>query len=247
MRFNLSKQIAFIFLIVSQANAADLASDASSNLIGETVAWQQHIDQNMGLSSNRLSTVDVKILEQSNEVLVKNFKWVVSFGCEGKQPYPINVERLDQLPQEVSAQEIKPFTHLRITTLEVPDYTKRFQKLSSLQPDVCDKLLACFIAQACSRESLSYYTDDTGQIIKNPEIWIAPVNRTFPVIMYFVEGVPYIGKVYFDTKTLRPIYFTFDYVSDDPEWRKACFKLMVKIRTEGDLFELKNGRLTTAK
>jgi hypothetical protein len=247
MRFNLPKQIAFIFLIVSQADAADLASDASSKLIGESVAWQQHLDNDMGLSSNWLSTVDVTICEQSEEILVKNFKWVVSFGCKGNQFYPINVEQLGQLPQEVSTQEIAPFMHLRTTTLEVPDYTKRFQKLSSLQPNVYEKLLACFIAQACSQESLSNYTDGAGQTIKNPEIWIAPVDRNFPVIMYFVEGVPYLGKVYFDTKTLKPIYFSFDYVSDDPEWRKACFKLMAKIRTEGDLFVFTNGRLICRK
>jgi len=246
MIFHLPKQVCFGFLLVLQVNAADTTPDVTPKIIGETIAWQQHLDRGMGLSSNSLSAVNIKIREQSDEVLVTNAGWVLSFGHKGKQSYPINVEKLDQLPQEVISRETIPFMQLRTTTLEVPDYAKHFQKVSSLKPNDRERLLACFIEQACSHEALSFYIKDTGQTIKKPEFWIAPVDLHFPVIMYFVEGVPYIGKVYFDTETLKPIYFDFDYISDDTKWREACFKLMATIRLEGDSFVLENGQLTVS-
>ncbi len=198
----------------------------------------------MGLASSGMSAVTFEIHEASAEVLVNNFKWILAYGYGGNQSYPIAVDRLTKLPEEVGSRALGRFGNCAQVEVKLPDYGSSFNKISSYKSDLYQKLLSCFTTEACSRESLSYYRDAVGKRIKNVRFWIAPVDPRFPVIMYLVEGVPYIGKVYFDTQSIKPVYSEFKYISDDPHWRKAELKLMDAIRSEGDLFELKNRQLT---
>lgn len=250
MRPNLTAELTIVLLLASAAGTTSLAEkpfDISTNLVAETVAWQLHWDQRMGLTSGGMSSATVQVRRESAEVLVNNVKWVLAYGYGGNQSYPIAVDRLTELPDEVRSRALARFGNSPTVTVKVPDYRHSFKKISSHASDLREKLLACFAMKACSHESLSYYKDDAGQPIKNPRFRIAPVDPQFPVIMYYVEGVPYIGRVYFETQSLRPVYYEFNYISDDPSWRKAQLKLMDAIRFEGDVFEFKNQQLIAGR
>ena len=246
----MTAKLAIVLLLASVAVTGSLAErpfDVSTNLVAETVAWQLYWDQRMGLTKGGMSSATIQVRQESAEVLVNGGEWLVAYGYGGNQSYPISVDRPAELPNEVRSRALARFRNSVPVTVKVPDYKHSFRKISSHTSEVREKLLTCFVTEACNRESLSYYKDHTGQPIKSPQFRIAPVDPQFPVIMYYVEGVPYIGRVYFETQSLKPVYFDFNYISDDPRWRKAQLKLMDAIRAEGDLFEFKGQRLIAGR
>ena len=67
-------------------------------------------------------------------------------------------------------------------------------------------------------------------------------------MMFLVEGVPYIGKVYFDTRAFKRLYSEFTYIGvPEAPWRKAKERLMDAIRVEGDQLDFNNGELAFVK
>jgi len=91
---------------------------------------------------------------------------------------------------------------------------------------------------------MAYYKDDSGKSPAQIHFWIAPVDLDFPVMLYFVEKVPYIGKVYFREHSLEPLYSEFNYIGDlDNETHGRGLRQMDGIKTEGDLFKLEAGHL----
>ena len=227
--------------IGAESNGQGPATPAS--LVAKTIAWQAHWDNSAGMPTKIPSTVTFKLHEQS-DAWITNLDWVITFVYQDNQPFPHFVQRLSLPPNEVRQRAIQPFAGLAATTIKVPAYTNSFHKITTFKPDVQQKLLAAFKHEACSTETLTYYKDDTGAPVKQVRFWIAPVDLDFPVMLYVVEGVQYVGRVNFDTHSLKPLYSDFDYIGDkDTEPHAQGLKLINAIKAEGTGFELKNGQL----
>ena len=234
--------IAGCLLFASQCISQSLTT--SSNLLARTVSWHLHWENKMGFVPPGLQNmVTVKVREGTADMLVTGFNWSITYGFNEDQLYPIQFARLADFPEELRNRTISTFASANALALQLPNYQSDFKRLSAYSPALRGKLLACFEAEACSVESLSYYKDENNKLLHHPRLWIAPVSDQFPVILYFVENVPYIGKVYFNTSTFKPVYADFSYISDDSKWRGSCLKLMKAVRSEGDLFEFSGGHL----
>jgi hypothetical protein len=217
-------------------------SEIPAKLVAESVAWQVHWDGRAGVTSKAPSTLTFKIHDQSG-AWISGLDWIISFANWDGQPLPNFVQRLPA-SGEVRQTAMLPFESLTKMTAKLPAYTNSFRKISTLKPDIQQKLLNAFKHEACSAEMLAYYKDDTGQPVKKVRFWIAPVDVDFPVMLYFVEGVPYIGKVYFHTHSLKSLHSEYNYIGDqDNETHGQGLRLMSGIKAEGDLFELEDGHL----
>jgi hypothetical protein len=233
--------------LVSSAEQNEQGPKISPELVAKTVAWQVHWDQRSGVPNKAPSTLTFKMHNQSG-VWIGELNWIISFAYEGSQPFPNFVQRLPELPNEVSQKAMLPFAQLVAATVKLPTYTNSFQKISTLKPDIQQKLLDAFKHEACSADMLALCKNQSGLLVKRPRYWIAPVDLNFPVLLYCVEGVPYIGKVYFDTHSLKALYSEFNYSGDEgTESRKCDLKLIIGIKVEGDAFDLKNGQLVKVK
>lgn len=207
------------------------------------MAWQAHWDHWAGVPTQPPATLTFKMHDQS-EVWVRELNWVVSFAFEGRQPFPNFVRRLSDLPDEASQRAALPFAQRTAATVKVPVYTKLFRKVSAYKTDVHEQLLDAFKGEACSPDTMALHKNAAGRPVRNPHFWIAPLDIDFPVMLYFVEGVPYVGKVYFDTDSLKALYSEFNYIGDEGTGsRTADLKLMSGIKAEGERFELRGGRL----
>src|SRR5439155_16787581 len=112
-----------------------------------------------------------------------------------------------------------------------------------IKGDTREKLLGAFQREACSSNMLAFYRKNLGRAEKL-RFWIAPVDLDFPVILYTVERSPYVGKVYFGTRSLLPLYSEFNYITDPGSKTHARgLRLIRGIKSEGDQFELRDGRL----
>lgn len=216
------------------------------SLVGKTLAWQLHWDQRVKTGVTVQSKVTFRARDQW-EVLVEPLEWIISFNYRGTQPFPNHLLRLSEVPVEVRRQDVEPFASLPKSVVVVPRYEESFRRISSYRSDVRQRLLACFEAEACAKESVSSYAGDDGKPVKDIRFWIAPVDVHFPVIMYFVEGVPYIGRIYFDTRSTKPIYAELNYITEaGSRSHQEGLKLMSAIKAEGDSFDFKDGRLIQA-
>jgi hypothetical protein len=247
--------IRFRFLVVQMifgllgfftSRAGDTNDQISPKLASQTIAWQLHWDAQTRGKVKLPSTIEIKLLSDTSEVFVGELKWVISYGYTESQEYPIYVDRVGRYADDLSNSIVR-FSGAPTVIVMLPDYQKTFSKLSVARADTREKILQAFRSQACSKEALSYYIAEDGNRVDQPRFWIAPVNPEFPVLMYYVEGVPYIGKVYFHTKTFKPAYFEFDYISDVQDERLINQKLMRAIRAEGDLFEWNGAALESRR
>lgn len=228
--------------LITGAEQTSKLPKVSAKLVAESVAWQAHWDNEAGVTSKVPAMLTVKIHDRS-EAWVSDLDWVINFADWDGQPLPNFVHRLSA-ESEARQSIMSPFAALEKVTVELPDYTNRFHKIRSLGPDIQQKLLSAFQHEACNAETLAYYKDGDGHPIKKIRFWIAPVDTDFPVMLYFVEGVSYTGKVYFHTQSLKPLHSEFNYIGDPgDETQKQGLKLMDAIKSEGDLFELKDGHL----
>jgi hypothetical protein len=216
--------------------------DISPELVAKAVSWQLHWDGDAGLTSKSPATITFKRDEKS-EVWVDELNWVISFDERNGNPYPYFLQRVTELPDEMKQLAPLPFIHIKAMSARLPAYTNTFLKISKINAATRKKLLATVQHEACNAEMLSFYKDNTHRPIEKLHFWIAPVDTNFPVVLYIIEGAPYIGKVYYGTHTLKPLYSEFNYISDNPKWRAANQKLMARLRSEGDEFHILNGQL----
>jgi len=217
-----------------------------NELVAKTVAWQLHWDEKSGgANKSALKTIAIKNNDDL-AVRVSPLDWIINFGNSSNQVFPNYVDKLEGPQDEVRQRAEQPFVHLNETIVNVPSYSS-FVKVSHLKIEARKKIIAAVMNEAFNDESLEFFrkTDDES---KTPlRIWVAPVDLSFPVILCFVDGTSYIGKVYFDTKTLNAVYSEFNYIGDPPApWRKERLRLMKAIKAEGDVFEFKNVRSTSA-
>lgn len=243
-------------ILLAQVGACVLASLSSAgerngngpgttaNLVAKTVAWQVHWDNKVGIPTKVPSTLSLRMHGQS-EAWVSGIDWVIAFAYEREQPFPNFVQRLPGLPDEVRQRAMLPFARAPQVKVELPSYTSSFHRINTIEPSVRQRLLDAFKREACRTDILALCKDEAGRWVTNVRFWIAPVDLSFPVILYYVEGVPYIGRVYFDTRSLTAVYVDFDYIGDKGTGsRDSDEKRMKGIKAEGDQFELQNGRLT---
>ena len=215
-----------------------------AGLVAKTVAWQAHWDEKAGIAGETPAVIAFRMRDQS-EAWILGQDWIVSFAQWDGQPLPNYVQRLAAPGDEVRERALLPFRNLTNWTARVPGYTNSFRPVRALHRELRARLLDVFAQKACDSENLAFYKERLEQLSGLLRFWIAPVDSGFPIILYFVEGMPYLGKVYFHTRSLKPLYSEFNYITDEgSETHQQRATLMAAIRAEGDLFELRNGRPT---
>jgi hypothetical protein len=240
----ISVVVMVIWVLQAKATETNQAYAIKDDLIGKSIAWQLHWDKQAGIATpNRIKQVAIKN-NQDLEVWVARLDWIINYGENRSQVFPNYFQRLNDEHPDVRKHALDPFERIQERSIPVPEYTNTFQPLSGLNTIVKTKVLDAFKTEACSADMLAFYADESGQRITSPRFWIAPVDTNFPVMLYLVEGAPHIGKVYFDTKSLKAVYSEFNYIGDkEAPWRKERLRQMRAIRLEGDRYELKNGEL----
>jgi hypothetical protein len=237
--------VCWLLIVISTDGAEPKVREPATpqSLVGKTVTWQAHWDNRAGVPTMVPSSVTFQMHDES-EVWISGLDWLVTFVYRDNQPFPHFVQRLPVAPDEVRERVLQPFARLAKLTAKVPLYTNCFRKITTLKADSRETLLIAFKHEAASADMLAFYKDQTGHPIEKVRFWIAPVDLDFPVILYIVDGLPYIGKVNFHTRSFKPLYLDFDYIGDpDTEPHNKGLKLMSGIKAEGDQFELRDGRL----
>jgi len=222
------------------------APEIPATLVAKTVAWQVHWDRKAGMTGKAPETLTFKMDEKS-EVWINGLQWIISFDDRNGEPFPYLVQRVPELPEEMKRDAPLPFARRAEASVKLPAYSNSFRKLSTFKADIRETLLDAFNHEAGSTNMLAFYKDQTGQPVKKVRFWIAPVDLNFPVILYAVEGVPYVGKVYFGLRSFKPLYSEFNYITDPgSETHNQGLKLISAIKAEGDQFKLQNGHLALA-
>jgi hypothetical protein len=214
--------------------------EVPATLVAKTVAWQVHWDQRAGMASKAPSTLTFKI-NTNSEAWIDGLKWIICFDDRNGESFPFYVERA---PEEMKRDTLPSFARLAKETVKLPAYTDSFHKISAVKADMRKKLLDAFEQEACTGKMLAFFKDQTGQPVEKLRFWIAPVDLDFPVLLYTVEGAPYVGKVYFGTRSLKLLYAECNYITDPgSEAHDQGLKLIKAIKAEGTGFELKNEQL----
>jgi hypothetical protein len=237
-----------LWAVSVRAETPNAEPPITSELVAKTVTWQLHWDEKSGV----IKSASIKKIGFKNNdeiaVRISPLDWIVNFASRSNQVFPNNIEKLEGPSDEVRQRAEKPFERLKETVVSVPNYSSSFVKVSALKKDEQQKIFTAIKSEAFNDESLEFFRKVDDKPTKPLRIWVAPVDLNFPVILCFVEGTAYIGKVYFDTKTLNAVYSDFNYIGDPPApWRKERLRLMEAIRKEGDVFEFKNGKLIPGK
>lgn len=246
--FALIAQLSWLLWVVSvRAETPTVEPPITSELVAKSVTWQLHWDEKSGVKSPDIKKIGIK---NNDEIAVRisPLDWIINFGSLSNQVFPNNIEKLEGPSDEVRQRAEKPFAHLKETVVSVPNYSNSFVKVGALKADAQQKVLNAIKSETFNDESLEFYSKVDDKPKKPLRVWVAPVDLSFPVILCFVEGTTYIGKVYFNTKTLNAVYSDFNYIGDSPApWRKERLRLMDAVRKEGDVFEFKNGKLIPGK
>ncbi len=226
--------------LISGAEQKEKSPEVPATLVAKTVAWQVHWDHRAGTGGEAPATVTFKI-NTSSEVWVGGLKWIISFDDRNGELFPFYVEHNPEYTKRGASSAFAP---LAKRTIKLPAYTDSFHKMSAFQSDTKQKLLEAFEHEACTGKDMAFYMKQTGKPVEKLRFWIAPVDPDFPVLLYIVEGVPYVGKVYFGTRSLKPLYSEFNYITDPgSEAHDRGVKLIAAIKAEGTAFKLKNGQL----
>lgn len=227
-------------MLVSGADQSGKDPEVPAMLVAKTVAWQIHWDHRAGMASRAPSMLTFKI-NTNSEVWVDGLKWIISFDDRNGELFPFNV---DHAPEYIKRDAALPFARLAKVTVKLPAYTNSFHKISAVKADSREKLLGAFKRETCDDKMLEFYKNQTGQPIKKVRFWIAPVDLDFPVLLYTVEGVQYVGKVYFGTHSSKPLYSECNYITEPgSDAHDQGLKLINAIKAEGTAFDLKNGQL----
>ena len=248
MKKQLSVLLAVLVLSASHAVCAPQESSPQTSgdpevpvtLVAKTVAWQVHWDHRAGIASKAPSTLTFKI-NTNSEVWVDGLKWIISFDDRNGELFPFSV---DHAPECIKPDASLPFARLAKATVKLPAYTDSFHKISAVKAATREKLLDALTHEVGTDKMLAFFKEQTGQPVEKLRFWVAPIDLDFPVLLYTVEGAPYVGKVYFGTRSLKLLYAECNYITDpDSETHEQGLKVISGIKVEGDQFELRNGKL----
>jgi hypothetical protein len=213
-------------------------------LVAKTVAWQVHWDHQAGMASKAPSMLTFKI-NTNSEVWVDGLKWIISFDDRNGELFPFSV---DHAPEYIKPDASLLFARLTKATVKLPAYADSFHKISAVKATTREKLLDALTHEVSTDKMSAFFKEQTGQPVEKLRFWVAPVDLDFPVLLYTVEGAPYVGKVYFGTHSLKLLYAECNYITDPgSETHEQGLKVISGIKAEGDEFELQNGKLTPVR
>jgi len=233
-------------LLVLSARQAVCAPRTQANteipatLVVKTVAWQIHWDRRAGMASRAPASLTFKI-NTNSEVWVDGLKWIISFDDRSGELFPFNV---NHAPEYINPNASLPFARLAKATVELPAYADSFHKIIAVKAVTREKLLEALTHEVSTDKMLAFFKEQTGQPFEKLRFWVAPVDLDFPVLLYTVEGMPYVGKIYFGTRSLKSLYAECNYITDTgSKTHEQGLKLIKAIKAEGTAFELKHGQL----
>lgn len=229
-------------VLVSGAGQDRIAPEVPPTLVAKMVVWQTHWDHLTGVKSQPPSLITFRT-DSNARVWVDGLNWIISFDDRKGEFFPSSIQRVAELPDEMKQAAPSSFVGLAPTTASLPIYTNSFHRIVTFEAGARRKLLAVLESDACTTTNLSFYREQVGKPGAVIRFWVAPVDLDFPVLLYVVEGVPYVGKLYFGTRSFKVLYSDFSYIGDEGKPHQDGLKLINAIKQEGDRFELRKGSL----